>query len=210
MRVYAVGHLALSWHQVPYNLDLIHESWEEEVEVMKEPEVLLCFPDLDPMQHEGQVKTHNESLTYSEDDHEAAEAGFLAGKSSQVAGESRQGHGNSNPDVEWILYEPSALDRSSLDLAQSPSSAPAGRAALGKPARRESLGRNMGRVSNPGQGDALLVEVRTNLLPLRMTENSVGPLLLLAARRHSQPCPTDPHSLLMYPNCGSDQGSIVC
>lgn len=143
-------------------------------------------------------------------DDEAAEAGVLAGKSPQVAEESWPGHGSSNPDVGWILGEPWAIVRSGLDQAQSPSSAPAGPVALRKPVRTETLGRNTGRVSNPGQGDALLVEARTSLLPLRMTESSAGRLVLPAARRHSQSCPTDPHSPLMCPNCGSDQDSAVC
>lgn len=138
------------------------------------------------------------------------EAGVLAGKSPQVAEASWPGHGNSSPDVEWILGEPWTHVRSGLDQAQSPSSAPVGPDGLRKPVRRESLDRNTGRVSNPGQGAALLVEARTTLLPLRMTESSAGPLLLPAARRHSQPCPTDPHSPLMCPNCGSDQDSTVC
>lgn len=99
--------------------------------------------------------------------------------------------------------------RSGLDQAQSPSSG-AGRDGLGKPVRREGLGRNIGRVLNPGQGAALLAEARTTLLPPRMKESCAGRLLLPAARRHSQTCPTDPHSLLMCPNCGSDQGSTVC
>lgn len=138
------------------------------------------------------------------------EAGVLAGKSPQVAGESWPGHGNSNPDVEWILDEPWVHVRSGLDQAQSPSSAPVGCVALRKPVSRESLGRNTGRVSILGQVAALLVEARTTLLPLRMTESSAGLLLLPAARRHCQPCPTDPHSPLMCPNCGSDQDSTVC
>lgn len=138
------------------------------------------------------------------------EAGVLIGKSSQVAGESWPGHEDSNPDVEWSLDEPWELVRSDLDLAQIPSLAPAGRCAPGKAVRRESLGMNMGRVLNPGQGDARLVEVRTTLLPLRMTESPVGLLLLPAARTRRQPFPTDPHSLLKCPNCGSVQDSTVC
>ncbi len=141
---------------------------------------------------------------------EAAEAGVLVGKSPQVAEASWPGHENSSPDVEWIPGEPWTHVRNGLDQAPSPSSAPVGRVGPRKPVRRESLGRNTGRVSNPGQGAALLVEARTTLLPLRMTESSAGPLLLPAARRHSQPCPTDPHFPLMCPNCGSDQDSTVC
>lgn len=139
-----------------------------------------------------------------------AEAGALAGKSPQVVEESWQDHGNSNPDAEWILCEPWAPARSGSDPVQSPSSAPAGRVDQRKPVRRECLGRNTGHVSNPGQEDAPLVEARTTLLPLRMTGSSAGPLLLPAARRRSQPCPTDPHSPLMCPNCGSDQEPTVC
>lgn len=100
--------------------------------------------------------------------------------------------------------------RSGLDQARSPSSAPVGRFGLGNPVRRESLGRNMDHVLNPGQGAALQVEARTTLLPPRMTGSSAGQLLLPADRRHSQPCPTDRHSLLMCPNCGSDLDSTVC
>lgn len=144
------------------------------------------------------------------DEGEAAEAGALAGRNPPEVEESWLGHGSSNPDVGWILDEPWAVVRSGLDPAQSPFSAPAGRVYQRKPVRRESLGRNTGHVSNPGQGDAPLVEARTTPLPLRMTESSVGLLLLPAARRRCQPCPTDPHSPLMCPNCGSDQGSTVC
>lgn len=54
------------------------------------------------------------------DEGEAVQAGVLAGKSPQVAEESGLGHGNNNPDVEWILCEPWVLVRSGLDLAQSP------------------------------------------------------------------------------------------
>lgn len=141
---------------------------------------------------------------------EAMEAGALAGKSPQLVEESWLDLGKSNPDVEWILCEPWVLFRSGLDPAQSPSCAPVDCVALRKPVRRESLGRNTDHVSNPGQGDAPLVVARTTLLPLRRTESSSGPLLLLAAHRHSPPCPTDPHSPLLCPNCGSDQDSTVC
>ncbi len=144
---------------------------------------------------------------------EAAEAGVLVGKSLQVAEESWPVHGNSNPDAEWIPDESWMHDRSGSDQAQSPSSVPVDRVGLRKPVRRESLGKNKGRVSNPVQRAALLVEVRTNLPPPRMTKSSGGQLLLLAARRQPcpcQPCPTDLHSLLMCPNCGSVQDSTVC
>lgn len=124
--------------------------------------------------------------------------------------ESWQGHGNSNPDAEWILCEPWVLVRSGLDLAQSPSAAPVGRGVLRTPVRTKSLGRNTGHVSDPGQGDALLVEARTTLHPLRLTESSAGLLLLPAGRTRCQPSPTDPHSLLKCPNCGSVQDSTVC
>lgn len=144
------------------------------------------------------------------DEGEVAEAGVLAGKILQVAEESRLGHVHSNPDVELILGGPSVHVRSGLDQAQIPSSFPVGRVGLRKPVRRGSLGRNMDRVSNPGQGASLQVVARTTLLPPRMTESSAGQLLLPAARRRSQPCPTDPHSLLMCPNCGSDQNPTVC
>ena len=144
------------------------------------------------------------------DEAEAAEAGVLVCKSPQLFEESRLGHGNSNPDVEWILCEPWPLVRSGLDPAQSPSSSLVDRVALREVARNESLDRNTNRVSNPGQGDAPLVEARTTLLPPRRTESSAGPLLLPAARRRSQPCPTDPHSPLKCPSCGSDQDSTVC
>lgn len=143
----------------------------------------------------------------------AAAAGVLAGKTLQVAEESWPVHGNSNPDVEWILGESWVRDRSGSAQVQSPSSAPVGPVGLRKPVRRVSLGRNMGHVSNPDQGAALLVEARTSLHPPRMTEMSGDRLLLPAARRQPCPyqlCPTDPHSLLMCPNCGSDQDSTVC
>lgn len=143
------------------------------------------------------------------DEGEATEVDVLAYKSPQVAEELRPGRENSNPDVIWILGEPWVHVRSGLNQAQSPSSSPVGRDGLRKPVRSESLDRNS-RVSNPGQGAAPLVETRTTLLPPRRTESSAGQLLLPAARRHSQPCPTDPHSLLMCPNCGSDQDSTVC
>lgn len=79
-----------------------------------------------------------------------------------------------------------------------------------KPVRTMGLG-NMGHVSDPGQEDARLEEVRTTHLPLRMTENSSGQLLLPGARMLRQPsCPTDPHSPLKCPSCGSDQEAIVC
>lgn len=144
------------------------------------------------------------------DEGEAVEADVLAGKIPQVAEESQPGHGNSNPDVEWILGEPWVHVRSGLDQARSPSSDPVGRVGLRKPVRTESLGRNTDRVSNPSQGAALQVVARTTLLPPRLTESSAGQLLLPAAHRHCQPCPTDPHSLLMCPNCGSDQDPTVC
>lgn len=61
-RVCAVGHLVSFWqelqHQVPYKPDSTHErleEGEEEVEVMKELEVLLSLPDLDPTHHEPLV-----------------------------------------------------------------------------------------------------------------------------------------------------------
>lgn len=141
---------------------------------------------------------------------EAAEAGVQAGRSPQVAEESWPGRANSNPDAKWILGEPWTLLRSGSDQARSPSSAPAGPVALRKAVCTESLGRNTARVSNPGQGGALLVEVGTTRLPLRMTGSSAGRLVLPAARGHSQTCPTDPHSPLTCPNCGSDQDSTAC
>lgn len=70
-KVCAVGHLVSFWqrlqHQLPYKLDSIHgqlEEEEEEVEAMKGLEVQLSLPDLDPTQHETQVQSQNESLTY--------------------------------------------------------------------------------------------------------------------------------------------------
>lgn len=66
---------------------------------MKDLEVLLCFPELDPTKHEPQVSTQIEILTYLEGEHEVAEAGLRVCKSPRVAGESWLGHGNSNPDV---------------------------------------------------------------------------------------------------------------
>lgn len=137
-------------------------------------------------------------------------AGALPGKSPQVDEESWLGHGHSNPDVEWILGEPWMFVRSGLNLAQSFSLVLLGRVAQHRPVRRQSLGRNTGRVSNPGQGDAPLVEARTTLLLLRMTESSGGLLLLPAARIHRQPSPTDLHYPLTCPNCGSVQDSTAC
>lgn len=67
----AVGHLTSFWqqlqHQVPYNPDSIHEPLEEgevAVEGMQELEVLLSLPDIDPMPHDPQVSSRNETLTY--------------------------------------------------------------------------------------------------------------------------------------------------
>lgn len=108
------------------------------------------------------------------DEDEAVEADVQVGKIPQVAEESRLAHGNSNPDVEWILGEPWVHVRSGLDPVQSSSSVPVGCILLSKPVRRESLGRSTVRVSNPGQGGALQVKARTTLLPPRMTESSVG------------------------------------
>lgn len=70
-KVCAVGHLASFWqqlqHQVPYKPDSTHEQLaegEEEVEAMQGLEDLLFLPDHDPTQHETQVQSQNESLTY--------------------------------------------------------------------------------------------------------------------------------------------------
>lgn len=67
----AVAHLAASWqllqHQVPCKPDSTHEpleEGEEEAEAMQGLVVLLSLPDLDPMQHEPQEISQNESLTY--------------------------------------------------------------------------------------------------------------------------------------------------
>lgn len=109
--------------------------------------------------------------------------------------------------MEWILGEPLVGVRSGLDREQSSSSALLG---LGKPERKDCPGRNTDPVLNPGQGDALQEVARTTLLLRRMTESSDDQLLSLAARKRPQPCPTDPHSLLTCPNCGSDQDSTVC
>lgn len=64
------------------------------------------------------------------------EADVQVGKIHQVAEESQQTHGNSNPDVEWILGEPWVHVRSGLGLVQSSSSVPAGCILLSKPVRR--------------------------------------------------------------------------
>lgn len=132
------------------------------------------------------------------------------GKIPQVAEGSRRSHGNSNPDVEWIHGEPWVHVRGGSDQVQSPFSTPVDREGRCKPVRKKCLGRNTDHVLNLGQGCALQVEAHTILLPLRMTESFVCQLLLPAARRHSQLCPTDPHSLLVCPNCGSDQDPTVC
>lgn len=137
-------------------------------------------------------------------------ADVLTGKILQVGEDSRLGPEHSNPDVEWIPGGPWMHARNGSDQAQSSSSTPVGRVDLCKLVRIQPLGRSMDHVSNPDQGGALLGKVRTTLLLPRMTENSFCQLLLPAAHRHSQPCPTDPHSLLMCPNCGSDQDLTVC
>lgn len=137
-------------------------------------------------------------------------ADVLAGKIRQVDEESWLGPEDNNPDAEWIPGGPWMHARKGLDQARSSSSAPVGLVGLCKPVRIQPLGRNTDHVSNPGQGAALRAKVRTSLLLLRMTENSFCQLLLPAAHRHSQPCPTDPHSPLMCPNCGSDQYPTVC
>lgn len=178
-----------------------------EVEAKQELEDLLFLLDFDPILHEPRVLSQNETLTYLVDEGEGVKAGVLSGKIPPVAVEISLDRWNSNPDAEWILGEPWVRVRSGSDQVQSSSSALVG---LGKPARRECPGRNRDPVSNPGQGDALQEVARTTLLPPRMTESSDGRLLLPAARRHPQPCPTDPHSLPTYPNCGSGQGSTVC
>lgn len=213
-RVCAVGHPASFWQQLPHRVPCTPGSTRErleegaEGEAIQGLEVLLFLPDRDPTRHEPRAPAQNESLADLVG--EAVEAGVRAGKSPRVAAQSWPGRGKSNPDAEWILAEPRALVRNGLDPAQSPSSAPAGLVAPRKPVRMESLGRNTGRVSNPGQGDALLLEGRTTRLPLRMSESSAGQLLLPAARRHFQPSPTDPHFPRMCPNCGSDRDSTVC
>lgn len=140
-----------------------------------------------------------------------AEVGALADKGPQVAEESWLGHENNNPGVEWILGEPWRPVRNGLYPVQIPFSALLGRVALRIVVRREPLGRNTEHVSNPGQGDVPLAEPRTTLLPPRMTGSSVGQLLSVAARIHRHSAsPTDSHSLLMCPNCGIVQDSVVC
>lgn len=51
-----------------------------EVEAKQELEDLLFPLDLDPIQHEPQVPSQNEILTYSVDEGEAVEAGVPSGK----------------------------------------------------------------------------------------------------------------------------------
>lgn len=67
----AVGHLTSFWqqlqHRAPYKPDSIHEQSEEgevEAEAMQGLEVLLSLPDTDPMLHDPQVSSQNETLTY--------------------------------------------------------------------------------------------------------------------------------------------------
>lgn len=101
--------------------------------------------------------------------------------------------------------------RSGLDQERSSFVALLDRVALCKFVRRVRPGRNTAHVSNPGQGDAPLVELRTTLLPLRMTGSSAALLILLAAHTlRRNVFPTDHHSLLMCPNCGIFQDSTVC
>lgn len=56
-----------------------------EVEAKQELEDLLFPLDPDPIQHEPQVPSHNETLTYSVDEVEVVEAGVLSGKIPPVA-----------------------------------------------------------------------------------------------------------------------------
>lgn len=73
---------------------------------MKELEVLLFLPGLDPMQHERRVSYQNVSLTYLVVGVEVAAAGDLPGKNRLAAGKSWPNRGCNNPDVRWILCEP--------------------------------------------------------------------------------------------------------
>lgn len=177
--------------------------------MIKELDVLSYLTDYDPMQYEPQMPYQNVNLTCLVD--EMVEAGDLTGKGPQVAEASWLDHENNNPDVEWMLDEPWMPARNGLNLVQSSSSTPVDCVAQHKPARRVSLGRNMEHVSNPGQEDTPLVESQTTLPPPRMTGSFVGLLLLLAAHTHCQTAsPTDPHSLLRCPSCGSVQDLTVC
>lgn len=56
-----------------------------EVEAKQELEDLLFLLDPDPIQHEPQVQSQNETLTYSVDEGETVEAGVLSGKIPPVA-----------------------------------------------------------------------------------------------------------------------------
>lgn len=56
-----------------------------EVEVKQELEDLLSPLDPDPIQHEPQVPSQNETLTYSVDEGETVEVGVLSGKIPPVA-----------------------------------------------------------------------------------------------------------------------------
>lgn len=132
------------------------------------------------------------------------------GKILQVGEDSWLGPERSNPDAEWIPGGPWMCARNGSNRAQSFSSTPVGPAGPRKLVRIQLLGRSTDHVSNPDRGAALLGKARTTLLLPRMTENSFCQLLLPAAHRHSQPGPTDPQSLLVCPNYGSDQDLTVC